>query len=71
MRKHRSKIGPEVSSGTVPATWAADAPPAQNQTPSAKCAQLAYLYWEARGRTDGSAEEDWVRAEQEVKARRL
>jgi hypothetical protein len=29
-------------------------------------AQLAYSYWEARGRPDGSAEEDWFRAEQEL-----
>ena len=27
-------------------------------------AQLAYSYWEARGRQDGSAEADWLQAEQ-------
>jgi hypothetical protein len=32
-------------------------------------ATQAYLYWEARGFQGGSAEEDWVRAEQEVKSR--
>jgi hypothetical protein len=31
-------------------------------------ARLAYLYWEARGYQGGSAEEDWVRAEQELKS---
>jgi hypothetical protein len=32
-------------------------------------AELAYSYWEARGCQDGSAEEDWYRAEQELRAR--
>jgi hypothetical protein len=27
---------------------------------------LAYFSWEARGRTDGSAEDDWLRAEREL-----
>jgi|SRR5579871_176137 len=30
-------------------------------------AELAYLYWEARGCQGGSAEEDWLRAEQELR----
>ena len=29
-------------------------------------AALAYSYWEARGYQGGSAEEDWLRAEQEL-----
>lgn len=34
------------------------------QSPEAqKIAQLAYSYWEARRGSDGSAEEDWYRAE--------
>jgi hypothetical protein len=32
--------------------------------------RLAYIYWEARGGQSGSAEEDWLRAEQEVLQRR-
>ena len=32
-------------------------------------AELAYSYWEARGRTGGSPWEDWFRAEQELKAK--
>jgi hypothetical protein len=32
-------------------------------------ARLAYSYWEARGRQGGSSEEDWLRAEQEVRSR--
>jgi hypothetical protein len=31
-------------------------------------AQLAYSYWEARGYQAGSSEEDWLRAEQELRA---
>ena len=29
-------------------------------------AELAYSYWEARGRQGGSPEEDWLRAEQQL-----
>ena len=32
-------------------------------------AQLAYSYWEARGCQGGSPEEDWLRAETELRAR--
>jgi hypothetical protein len=38
-----------------------DAVPSQDDI-----AVLAYFYWEARGCPDGSAEEDWLRAEQEL-----
>ena len=31
-------------------------------------AHLAYSYWEARGYQGGSPEEDWLRAEQELRA---
>jgi hypothetical protein len=31
-------------------------------------AQLAYSYWEARGYRGGSSQEDWLRAEQELRA---
>jgi len=34
-------------------------------------AELAYWYWEARGRPVGSPEEDWFRAEQEILMERL
>ena len=33
-------------------------------------ASLAYSYWEARGRRGGSALEDWLRAERELKQRK-
>ena len=32
-------------------------------------AKLAYLYWEARGCQGGSPEEDWLRAEEELRNR--
>ena len=32
-------------------------------------ARLAYFLWEARGGNNGSPEEDWLRAEQEILAR--
>jgi hypothetical protein len=31
--------------------------------------ELAYLYWEERGCQGGSAEDDWIRAEAEVRKR--
>jgi hypothetical protein len=33
-------------------------------------ARLAYSYWDARGGEGGSAEEDWLRAEQALRARK-
>ena len=33
-------------------------------------AVLAYSYWDARGFQGGSPEEDWLRAEQELRSRR-
>jgi hypothetical protein len=33
-------------------------------------ARLAYSYWEARGCEGGSPEEDWFRAEQELRSRK-
>ena len=41
---------------------AAEPAPTANQV-----AQLAYSYWEARGRQGGSPEEDWARAEKELR----
>ncbi len=32
-------------------------------------AKLAYSYWEARGYQGGTPEEDWLRAEEEIRAR--
>jgi hypothetical protein len=54
---------------------AADADASQNAQPEnmtasvslqEKVALLAYSYWEERGRQEGSPEEDWFRAENEI-----
>ncbi|MGA7831699.1 MAG: DUF2934 domain-containing protein [Terracidiphilus sp.] len=43
------------------------AEPAQITMPSrSEIEQLARRYWEQRGYTDGYAEQDWLRAEQEL-----
>lgn len=41
-----------------------------NADDHSEIAKLAYHFYEERGRQDGSAEEDWFRAEQEIRARR-
>jgi hypothetical protein len=35
-----------------------------------KIARLAYSYWEARGCPEGSSQEDWLRAEEELRRRK-
>jgi hypothetical protein len=45
--------------------YASDAPGLKGE----EIARLAYSYWEARGCEGGSPEEDWVRAEQGLRAR--
>lgn len=43
---------------------------AQQESVQEAIARLAYGYWlERQGSNDGSAEEDWLRAEREVLAR--
>ena len=46
--------------------------PEERLTPvtSEAIAELAYAYWEARGRPLGSPEEDWFRAEQDLQYQR-
>lgn len=39
------------------------------ENPREAIAQIAYSYWEARGCRNGSALEDWVRAEHEYRQR--
>ena len=53
-------------------TAAAAAPALETGAPAPdreEVARLAYLYWEARGGQGGSAEEDWLRAEAELRSR--
>ena len=61
---------PEASQVTasVPPVEPAAAIAAPSLEPSREAiARLAYSYWEARGCQGGSAEEDWLRAEVEVR----
>ena len=44
------------------------APVARETAAPEQIAHLAYSYWEARGYRGGSPEEDWLRAEQELRA---
>jgi hypothetical protein len=54
----------------TPSLTAMDQYPTPANAPSQdEIASLAYLYWEARGCQGGSPEEDWTRAEQELRAR--
>jgi Protein of unknown function (DUF2934) len=61
-RRETARSKPKKSAEAV--VFAADEVPIRDDI-----AQLAYSLWEARGRTGGSAEEDWYRAEQEILAR--
>jgi hypothetical protein len=76
-KHHNSSTETTVPSQVVLAAYP-NGTAASGRTPSAKdhdregeTARLAYSYWEARGRSHGSAEKDWLRAEQEMKALRL
>jgi hypothetical protein len=54
--KHSSKASPKAKTET------------HEQVGPDAIARLAYSYWEARGYTDGSPEEDWLRAEHELRS---
>jgi len=54
-RRHK-KATPVAAASTV------------NDISSEEIATLAFSYWEARGYQDGSPEEDWFRAEQELRS---
>ena len=75
-KHHNSKMEPAIASESLPTMHLIHAPvelhgsAAQGDGGEVEIAQLAYSYWEARGCTNGSAEEDWVRAEREMKALR-
>ena len=64
-RKHRnSAVTGRSKSAMAPSSAAAA--PAPDPTFD-EIAQVAYSYWEARGYQGGSSEEDWLRAEQELR----
>ena len=63
-RKPATKRASYTQEATVTAAVAAVA-----EEPSTEAiTKLAYSYWEARGCQGGSAEEDWLRAEQELRS---
>jgi hypothetical protein len=43
--------------------------PQQRHVSEDEVAQLAHRYWHERGRVDGHHEEDWYRAEQELRGK--
>ena len=61
-RTTRTK-GSESSTSEISSKAAKQAPTVDREA----IARLAYSYWEARGFAGGSAEEDWLRAETEIR----
>ena len=65
-RKHRgSAIAENSETVTAPSSISAESP--RTDPTVDEIAQLAYSYWEARGYQGGTAEEDWLRAEQQLR----
>ena len=62
----RNKMASPGDSGLATAMAPAVPPTATDLDNREEVAQLAYSYWLARGCPDGSPEEDWLRAEQEI-----
>jgi hypothetical protein len=58
-----------VTERETPATPSVDAPTTEYEPTYEEIALQAYLYWEERGCQGGSSEEDWLRAEHELRAR--
>jgi hypothetical protein len=73
-RKRTARVEAGVAAvAEVPAACApksAEFPSEFNACEQEEIARLAYSYYEARGGQDGSSEDDWFRAEQEVRRRR-
>jgi hypothetical protein len=71
-RTKHSLAEPDASAevpASQPVTAAAVAQAATMEPTYEQIATLAYLYWEARGCQGGCPEEDWLRAEQELRSR--
>ena len=64
-RWHSSRL--RRHSGLTEAGEASDAAMQSRAPTHEEIARLAYWYWEQRGRRHGSAWEDWLRAESELK----
>ena len=70
--KHAAAPGETVSSvdSELQAVQPVEVTPLPEKQPAPEeIAALAYSYWEARGYHGGSPEEDWLRAEQELRVR--
>ena len=63
-RTPRAKGSEAAAAGTSSADRATESGPIVDRE---TIASLAYSYWEARGYTGGSAEQDWLRAERELR----
>jgi hypothetical protein len=71
MAKKQTSKAVAVTSERNAVIRAAAAGPGADATPDyQEIASRAYGYWEARGGQGGSPEEDWLRAEQEVRDRK-
>lgn len=65
IRQKHFPAPPEPSAGSE-----IEPPAPQPSEPSREeIARLAYTYWESRNHQGGSAEEDWLRAERELRSR--
>jgi hypothetical protein len=61
-----------VEATAIPAAEPVSGAVTETSEPSRdEIAALAYSYWEARGYQGGSSEEDWLRAEQELRYGRV
>ena len=60
----------QVDPASVPSNPAVETEDPYLAAEQEEIGRLAYSYWEARGGQGGSPEEDWRRAEEEVRARR-
>ena len=65
-RKHRNSVSAEKSENAKAPSSSPSVLPGSDPTFD-QVAQLAYSYWEARGYQGGSSEEDWLRAENELR----
>ncbi len=68
---HRHKVGSAVPDEPVTGeVGIKSVPSAARVATREEIAKLAFSYWIARGYAHGSAEQDWLRAEQELIGRR-
>jgi hypothetical protein len=62
-------VKPAETSSLSGSAAVAPQPTLANAPSRDEIANLAYLYWESRGCQGGSPEEDWIRAERELRTR--